>query len=175
MRIEIYTKVWIPRLRLTLTNFRRWVVLLWRELMLDALSTPCINSQILSNIYSPPREVHKHLSRQPFCFSTRLSFFKSWVPWWDMDLNLPPHEEVEVPVNWGGSQTRLDVYGERDPARNRAIVEAQLKERVAQKALGQGPWRSLKNQSMSKSSLSIESGTQNWRMKSYQVWAISLK
>ena len=32
----------------------------------------------------------------------------------------------------------MDVYGERDPARIRAIVEAQLKKRVAQKADGGG-------------------------------------
>lgn len=33
----------------------------------------------------------------------------------------------------------MDVYGERDPARIRAIVEAQLKERVAQSQDRRGP------------------------------------
>lgn len=53
-------------------------------------------------------------------------------PRWDIDLDLPPREEVEVPVE-EAPEPDMDVYGERDPARIRAIVEAQLKERVAQK------------------------------------------
>lgn len=61
-------------------------------------------------------------------------------PGWDMDLDLPPREEVEVTVDWGG-EPDMDVYGERDPARIRAIVEAQLKERVAQSQDRRGPWR----------------------------------
>lgn len=53
-------------------------------------------------------------------------------PRWDIDLNLPPREEVEVPVE-KAPEPEMDVCRERDPERIKAILQAQLQERISQK------------------------------------------
>lgn len=51
-------------------------------------------------------------------------------PRWDLDLNLHPLEDVEVPAE-EAPEVEMDVYRERDPDRIQAILHAQLLEKIS--------------------------------------------
>lgn len=53
-------------------------------------------------------------------------------PRWDLDLNMHPREDVEVPAE-EAPELDTDVYGERDPDRIKSLLRAQLVERISQK------------------------------------------
>nr|POE92796.1 hypothetical protein CFP56_06765 [Quercus suber] len=63
---------------------------------------------------------------------TRASGFSSSKPWWNLDLNLHPQEEVEVPAK-EAPQLDMDVYEEKDQDRIKEILDFQLRDKILKK------------------------------------------
>ncbi|KAK9982105.1 hypothetical protein SO802_035415 [Lithocarpus litseifolius] len=53
-------------------------------------------------------------------------------PRWNLDLNLHPREEVEVPAE-EAPQLDMDVYGEKDQDRIKEILDFQLRDKISKK------------------------------------------